>query len=101
VIAYFGQDYQGKGPSDLLQKAAQRGELSGKWPKILVMYCELDPQGIIDSNVEFISELGKHRKDLTYWMLQGHNHFSPPLALGTEIEVEEKWGNKVGEWILS
>ncbi|KAH8816734.1 Alpha/Beta hydrolase protein [Xylogone sp. PMI_703] len=98
---YFGDDYEDKAPFGLLEKAIQRGELKGEWPKTLVLYSELDPQDIIQANIDFIEELGKHRKDLTHGVIRGHNHISPPLALGTGIETEEEWGTTVGAWVQS
>jgi acetyl esterase/lipase len=97
---YFGADYEDKAALSLLKKAVSAGELKGDWPKTLILYSELDPQFIIDSNVDFIAELGKSRKDLTHSTIQGHNHISPPFALATRIEAEEKWGKEVGTWAM-
>jgi acetyl esterase/lipase len=96
---HFGEDYKDKAPLALLKTSIQMGKLEGNWPRILVLYCELDPHDIIESNVDFIAELGKNQKDLTHCTLPGHNHISPPLALGTGIDTEENWGREVGKWV--
>jgi acetyl esterase/lipase len=96
---YFGEDYKDKAPLALLENCIQTGELEGNWPKTLVLHCELDPHDIIGSTNDFVLKLGKNRKDLTHWIIQGHNHISPPLALGTGIDTEENWGKEVGKWI--
>lgn len=72
-----------------------------KWPRILVLVAELDPEAlmVVPSEVfarEWQSE-GGHQ--LKFDVVKGHNHVSPPLGLGTHVEKEEKWGYELGKWI--
>ncbi|KAK5046005.1 hypothetical protein LTR84_008792 [Exophiala bonariae] len=67
-------------------------------PAILTVVAELDPRFIIEPGQEF-SEFWREcggRGD--YLVLEGHNHISPPLSLGTGIPREEQWGYQVISW---
>jgi len=95
---HFGEGYENLSPIALLKKAVKNGALVGKWPRLLVLYSELDPQDIIKSNIEFLEELERSGLAADHFILQGHNHISPPMALGTGIATEEVWGERVVAW---
>ena len=38
---------------------------------------------------------------LKFERIKGHNHISPPLALGTGIPAEEEWGQQVVQFIAA
>ncbi|KAI2615174.1 alpha/beta-hydrolase [Hypoxylon sp. NC1633] len=61
--------------------------------KISILVSELDPDLISDSSQQFKSEWTS--ADITYDVVEGHNHISPQLGLGTGIEKEEAWGVQV------
>ncbi|XXG97909.1 hypothetical protein Hte_004225 [Hypoxylon texense] len=67
--------------------------------KISILVSELDPDLIYDSSKQFKEEWKS--ADITYDVLEGHNHISPQLGLSTGIEKEEAWGVQVAEFIKS
>lgn len=74
--------------------------------RAMVLNGELDPQDeIVDTRDEFLRQWKGLDEDsaetLTVAMMAGHNHISPPLSLGTNIEREEVWGHQVGDFIDS
>jgi hypothetical protein len=99
LTKYFGDRAAEDSPLGLLQRAKENEELNGKWPRILVLCSELDPVEILRANKDFACELARFGGvESEYRTLQGHNHISPPWALGTGVESEERWGDEVGQW---
>jgi hypothetical protein len=71
-------------------------------PKALVLWGTLDPEDeIVQPALNFIEEWEGRESlgGLDQAVLEGHNHISPPLALGTSFQREEEWGVMVGKWI--
>lgn len=74
--------------------------------RAMILNGELDPQDeIMDPRDEFLHQWKMLDEDsaeaLTIAMMTGHNHISPGLSLGTNIEKEEAWGYQVGDFIDS
>ncbi|KAI2611565.1 alpha/beta-hydrolase [Hypoxylon fragiforme] len=63
--------------------------------KVSVLVSELDPELMQESGKQFQKEW--ETANITYDVLDGHNHISPQLGLGTGIEKEEAWGAQVAE----
>lgn len=97
--AYFDSDFVTKSPLALLRRAAREGTLEKRLPALLLLWSELDPEFIIKSSHDFISELEEHGLPFTAVEIKGHNHISPPLALMTGIQAEEEWGSSTAAWI--
>lgn len=101
---YFG-DLEGNSPQGLM-KAALLQDPDNVLPnvRILVLTGSLDPEEeILGPNREFLEEWSQldeeSREAVTVEVMEGHNHISPPLSLGTGIEREEAWGLQVGEFL--
>lgn len=64
-----------------------------------------DEDEILKPKEDFLKEWQdldeESREALVVDMMEGQNHISPPLSLGTNIEREEKWGYQVAEFIES
>ncbi|OTB14892.1 hypothetical protein K445DRAFT_318801 [Daldinia sp. EC12] len=67
--------------------------------KINILVSELDPELMYESAQQLRKEWTK--ADITYDVLDGHNHISPQLGLSTGIEKEEAWGVQVAEFCQS
>ena len=98
--AYYGERIRQDCPLGLLQSFKPQTQ---SLPKTLILWGTLDPEDeIVKPNLNFIQEW-KGREDLGAGLMQmvlkGHNHISPPLALGTGLQREEEWGVMVGKWI--
>ncbi|GAW22036.1 hypothetical protein ANO14919_115710 [Xylariales sp. No.14919] len=101
IRAYLGEETVFENsPIGKLQSVIQQGSIS-RLPKvkILVMISQLDPEFLFETAEEFkqIWQDG----DIETQILEGHNHISPQLALGTGIEREEAWGVQVVEFLSS
>ena len=97
--AYFGDKVREDCPLGLLQSFKPQ---EGSLPKILVLWETLDPEDeIVQPGLNFIEEWEGREGlgDLDGAVLEGHNHISPPMALGTGLQREEEWGVMVGKWI--
>jgi hypothetical protein len=99
--AYYGDRVRADCPLGLLQifKAAKES-----LPKMRFLWGTLDPEDeIVQNNLNFISHWKGHAdldpRLIHQVVIQGHNHISPPLALGTGIQREEEWGVTAGKWI--
>ncbi|KAG9664168.1 alpha/beta-hydrolase, partial [Aureobasidium melanogenum] len=70
--------------------------------KLLVVTATLDPEDeILKPSQDFVDKY-KERfglDSLSEVLLEGHNHFSTTLALGTGIEREESLGTEVSKWM--
>ena len=98
VKQYFGDDFEEKSPYNLAKKAIAAGGLKGKLPRILFLVCELDPEWLIEGDHRFEQLFKEAGIPMELREIRGHNHISPPLALGTGSATEEQWGLEVGEW---
>ncbi|KEF62023.1 uncharacterized protein A1O9_03595 [Exophiala aquamarina CBS 119918] len=61
-------------------------------PKLLLIATEYDPVLLIDTMKQLTTEWKDVGGQAEYWELPGHNHLSPPLALGTGDKAAEAWG---------
>ena len=70
---------------------------------VLVMSASLDPKDeILIPNEDFVKEwrnTDSVSDNLIEVVIDGHNHISPVLGLGTGIEAEEHWGRQVVEFV--
>ncbi|KAI1293397.1 Alpha/Beta hydrolase protein [Xylaria venustula] len=99
--AYLGDDTVFENsPAGRLQAVIKQGA-EDRLPrvKVLVLVSELDPQLMFDTAEEFKQTW--RDGDIEIRVLEGHNHLSPQLALGTGIEREEAWGVQVAEFLNS
>ncbi|KAI1278528.1 Alpha/Beta hydrolase protein [Xylaria sp. FL0933] len=99
--AYLGDDTVFENSTiGKLKEVNERGEAS-RLPKvkILVLISELDPQLMFDT-AEELKQVWEGA-DIEIQVLEGHNHLSPQLSLGTGVEREEAWGVQVAEFISS
>ena len=96
--AYYRARVQADSALRLLKASPEAAQGS---PKVLVMYATLDPQEeIIKPNLDFIEEWRKtRREDLDVKLLDGYNHVSPVLAIGTGKSEQEARGNMVAQWM--
>jgi acetyl esterase/lipase len=97
--AYFWDRVQEDCPLGLLQSSKPQ---EGLLPKTLVLWGTLDPEDeIVQPALNFIEEWEGRESlgGLDQVVLEGHNHISPPMALGTGFQREEEWGVTVGKWI--
>ncbi|KAM5353113.1 hypothetical protein ACJZ2D_017002 [Fusarium nematophilum] len=101
LIDYYGDKTRvvEEAPVRVLEKVVSGYGGERKWPPVLVIVSELDPDYIKDSGLEFLDIWKKAGGTGTYWVLEGHNHLSPALTLGTQTEELEKWGYELGERI--
>ncbi|KAI1821715.1 alpha/beta-hydrolase [Xylaria intraflava] len=98
VLAYLGEKAVFENsPVGRLQAAAKAGRLPDV--KVLILVSEFDPQFIFDTARDFKQTC--RGGDVEVRVLQGHNHISPQLSLGTGIEREEAWGELVAGFLRS
>lgn len=112
---YFGETDEDKfvnSPQGLL-RSAKLQDPDDVLPNVGVMVLNgsLDPEDeIMVPREDFLNEWMEAAEDadedsgqakLTVAMMEGHNHISPPLSLGTGLENEEAWGYQVFEFLES
>lgn len=103
---YFG-DIEANAPQGLLEAAMLQDPDNVLLDvRAMVIYGSLDPDDeILDPQREFLSRWAQldadSRKALSVVVMQGQNHISPPLSLGTGIGREEAWGFEVGDFLDS
>lgn len=74
---------------------------------VFVLNGNLDPEDeILEPKRDFVETWrargsSEMQQALTVEIMEGHNHISPALSLGTNNEKEEAWGYQVGKWISS
>lgn len=97
LVQYYGSVTASEelSPLPLMQRAKKATDRA--WPHVLVMVSELDPQFVIESSQDFMREWRQVGGSGEYWKLAGHNHISPPLALGCGDADAEAWGYEFGE----
>ncbi|KAI1816640.1 Alpha/Beta hydrolase protein [Poronia punctata] len=102
VERYLGKGKVGENaPIGILEDVIRRtgSAPSLKECKVLIMLSEFDPEVLFESARD-LENVWKGQEIETQ-VLEGHNHFSPQLGLGTGIEREEAWGVRVAEFISS
>ncbi|EXJ73135.1 uncharacterized protein A1O5_04284 [Cladophialophora psammophila CBS 110553] len=104
--AYFGNHVGNLCPLGLLRSCKEDGSISEfKRVPVMVLYGGLDPEDeILRSKNEFVKEWIETdvvADELTVLKMEGHNHISPVLGLGTGISKEEAWGRQVVEFIIA
>lgn len=107
LTTYFNHEISTNCPLGLLKAARLQAGGVDILPhvKILVLKGELDPedeilQPIADFTREWESiDSVESREALTTDVMQGHNHISPPMGLGTGDAKAEAWGYRVGTFI--
>ncbi|KAF5714825.1 isoprenylcysteine alpha-carbonyl methylesterase ICMEL2 [Fusarium mundagurra] len=99
LATYYGETIEQYCPLGLLEACNKDKTVSDTAPGVqfLLLYGSLDPEDeILGFNREFIElwRLGKESSgvELEVQIMEGHNHISPPPALGTNISREEVWG---------
>ncbi|KIW96494.1 uncharacterized protein Z519_03563 [Cladophialophora bantiana CBS 173.52] len=102
--AYFGNHVRNPCPLGLLRSCKEAGSISElKRVPVIVLYRGLDPEDeILRSKNDFVKEWIETdviADGLTVLRMEGHNHISPVLWLGTGISKEEAWGRPVVEFI--
>lgn len=101
--AYYGDEIEEHCPLGLLDAMKERG--STPVVNTLVLNGTLDPQGeILEPKEDFVRSYREalpsdQAKLLTVEMMEGQNHISPPLSLGTDKPNEEAWGYQVRDWM--
>ncbi|KAF2484882.1 Alpha/Beta hydrolase protein [Neohortaea acidophila] len=102
--AYYGDRLSQDCPFGLLKQAKQTGSIEdlGK-VEVLVMTATLDPEDeIVKPGRDFVKEWRSTtsvQSKLHVNTIEGHNHISPVLGLGTGLPAEEAWGRDVVEFI--
>ncbi len=105
LSAYYGNDVRGHCPLGLLRTSKEDGSINTlKDIRFLVATGTLDPHDeILEPNKHFVREwheAGTVGGTLSELKIEGHNHISPVLSLGTGIEGEERWGQQVVDFVL-
>ncbi|KEF54372.1 uncharacterized protein A1O9_09538 [Exophiala aquamarina CBS 119918] len=105
LLGYYGteEDVVRKSPLNLMSSAtsAKSGDTpehseKKSWPHILLITTEFDPEFVAETGKTFLTKWISKGGKGDYWELEGHNHLSPPLALGTGNEEAEAWGFELG-----
>jgi hypothetical protein len=105
VTAYYGTagDARLSEPTSLMLRAMAISGLSGeaavKWPRVMTMVSEFDPEHIVEAGREFARLWSERGGKGEFVEIQGHNHISPALSLGTGVAAEEDWGVRFGRWL--
>lgn len=99
IKSYFGENFDARAPMSLLKQAIAAGNTAANIPPILVLVSELDPEWLIDGNKQFEQLCLDAGMPAAFREIKGHNHISPPFALGTGIDAEEQWGVELSKWI--
>lgn len=105
LSAYYGNEVRGHAPLGLLRSAKEDGSIKQlKQVRFLVVTGTLDPHDeILVPNKDFVKEwleAGVVGGTLSELKIEGHNHISPVLSLGTGIEEEERWGQQIVDFIV-
>ena len=104
--AYYSDDVKKDCPLGLLQVVRREGsfdKLDGV--RVLALTGTLDPEDeILVPNKDFVHEWREAdapKDNITVKVMDGHNHISPVLSLGTGLAKEEFWGHQVVDFIKS
>lgn len=104
LATYFKGDPQSLSPYGLLKSGIQNGSIQDlKDLPVLSITGSLDPEDeILVPNKDFQDEWQKSesiKSRIQVVSIEGHNHISPVLSLGTGVEAEEAWGQHVVDFI--
>lgn len=107
--AYYAERMTADCPGGLLKAARQQPHGLEILPevKILVLSGTLDPENeVLAPQERFLREWrqinpAEKQDALNVSVMEGHNHISPTLSLGTDVDREEAWGRQVGDWCNS
>ena len=102
LSAYYGNEVRQRSPLGLLRVCKEDGFIGKlKGVSIVVATGSLDPQNeILLPNDDFVKEWHDTGIDnMSRLNLEGHNHISPVLSLGTGLDAEERWGKQVIDFI--
>ena len=99
LSAYFGTSIEERCPLGLLKGSKQDGSFDElKETSLLALTGSLDPEDeILTPNQDFVSEWSA--SNLTVQVMEGHNHISPVLAVGTAIPEEEAWARQLLDFL--
>lgn len=99
---YFLGAQSAKSPLGLLQAAQlQENGLDLTGVKFAVINDTLDPEDeILTPRKDFIDQWRAEDPPIVMSMIEGHNHISPVLAVGTGIRREEAWAFDVGRFCV-
>ena len=107
--AYYGNAIEEHCPLGLLEALA-KNELEGALALqtgTLLLNGTLDPEDeILEPKRDFLKAYNailppNQARLLTVEMMEGQNHISPPLSLGTGRQEDEAWGYQVRDWMKS
>lgn len=97
--SYYGNDLVRHSPLALLKEGLKEGLLDYLVNvSTVILTCSLDPEvEILEPTAAFVKvwQDSALSTQLTTIKLQGHNHVSPALSLGTGIPIEEAWGQQL------
>ncbi|KAI1613938.1 Alpha/Beta hydrolase protein [Exophiala viscosa] len=104
--AYFGDNVRVRCPLGLLEASKQDRSISElQQVPVMVSNGTLDPEDeILVPRGDFIKEWkasGAVTPKLTVQMMEGHNHLSPVLAVGTAVPAEEAWARQAIDFIIA
>jgi hypothetical protein len=104
--SYYGDQRLDNCPWGLLKSLIETESMfeSLSHVQFLVITATLDPEDeILQPNRDFVDTWNSRRprSNLKTMLIDGHNHISPVLAVGTSIAREEAWGFEVGDFIES
>jgi acetyl esterase/lipase len=102
--AYFGSDIPAKSPLGLLRAAKLDRSIEAlRGLPVMVVTGTLDPKiEILTPAADFVREWQTCpllASALVVETMEGHNHISPVLGLGTGDPLEEEWGHQVARFI--
>jgi acetyl esterase/lipase len=103
--AYYGDEIESHCPLGLLEAIEKDSPALGI--PTLVLNGTLDPEDeILEPKADFVRTYKKTLPSdqaslLTVEMMEGQNHISPPLSLGTNKPDEEAWGYQLQAWMKS
>ncbi|GAM38542.1 hypothetical protein TCE0_033r09342 [Talaromyces pinophilus] len=101
---YGGEDEIAKlEPTALMRRTVTRlrPKVVTENENILIVISQFDPEPIETAGRNFLKAWSEEGGKASLITLDGYNHFSPPLALGTGICKEEEWGVNIGHWMMN
>lgn len=104
LATYFKDNHLSLSPFGLLKSGIEKGSVKDLQDvPVLQITGTLDPEDeILVPNRDFSKEwqrAGQSGNRLQIVSLEGHNHLSPVLSLGTGVKTEEAWGQEVIEFV--
>ncbi|KEF58624.1 uncharacterized protein A1O9_06550 [Exophiala aquamarina CBS 119918] len=104
LATYFKDNYLSLSPHGLLKSGIERNSVRDlEDVAVLQITGTLDPEDeILVPNRDFSKEwqqMDRSGSRLRIASLEGHNHLSPVLSLGTGVEAEEAWGQQVIDFV--